>query len=778
MPSNKNPLTTTTPGAGKLHADIATASAQLFASGGGNAAMIAFLNAVSQQELAVIRKTAGVVDTGQASYNIRLSGETDPIWVSDAPGTDLSDLFIVVFEVEDVPVKVVGSPVVTVASLTGAAVGDGFTAADPLTLNFSSALPTSGLTFSIYYAARQQVASFTPDALSYPNIRQAMSVHPEVLQLLEDLHATTAQTWDDPWDATIEALAASGLNERYRRQTTVPGSFTYDTPGDGAAITRDGHAPESVSTQAPVDYTNNPLVDPYLAQWKTSISGADVGTFLSLREGGTGFVSVGSMRYTSDVNELAKMALSAGSNLTAHPRNIIASTLNAASVRTQIDPTLGCILNPDAGGTPSDRARLVLTGGNYFFNGSSNTEIAVGYDLIRVIYTSSRPDEIYVIHDLISSTRVELRTLSGNLPNFPSGVQTTNNQCQLIKTVFHMGGGAARRLTNNIQLGTSLYHAVPPSLTDDPATATEVAPNPARFLAAARTASEYSHTGAAVPLALQWGGFDPTLTAPQSFPGKLRGDGGIDATIASSKTRTVTISATGTTTWHPGLEGSILHVEFTHASGTITWTLAMHADYDPVLGERLEIIILPPNNAPPTGTAEITINWPAAPPNNFISEVLTQTDEIVINNLVWYRLTHFALAGTPFGWLMQRNNRHITVGQRVPIIEQWDLGTITGGGVLTWRPMSEGGFLSLDLNDALAYTLSVTGETGGRFPRAGLQIAIEVLMGAGGATMTWPANFLFSGADGTLPPNAGDRVLYRGIYSTAPNKWLMTRTDY
>lgn len=907
MPSSKKPLTTVQSSAGKLHSDIATASSQLFPEGAGQEQLLSFLNAAAQREIAYVKRTASVAAAGQGSFDLR-AVETDPIWVSDNPADDIENLFQVVDENGDPP-KVVGDPGATVTLITGPTIGDGFITG-PITLNFSSALPASG-SFQIWYSIRRQNATVEKDADTSATMRRTRLDPVVVQQRLEELHATTVQAWDDSWDATIEALATAGLNERYRRSTSVGGAatgvlntistvnvlngdtvkistktytfqaaltdfdgnvhigptlalslenlrrainledvagvdyaasmtlhptvlatntavrmyvtakaggtagnsittsdtsaslqwdrgtlfggvdFFFNRPGSGNVISRDGLAPTVVAGDGFHTYGfPNGFVEPTMAHWLCEIEGDDTfGGFASQsNSGGAGFVSLGSARATDDLAELCKLKYSVGSHVNLMLRNLSASTLNTADTRTRVEKSVSCSLNPLAGVTSDAKREIDVGVGNFFQNASGNTEISVGYDMVRIVYTGAlvdRTPEMYVITDIISPTRIRVRSMMGGRPEFTGGITITDCTLQLVKMAHHQGGGAAP--FNEIKFAypdpplhsTAMYHAVLPAVTDDPPTAGEVIPKPARFLAAAQTANLYQGVGTEAPKALEWGGFDATLTTPQVYPGALRGDGGVNASIYKQGVRSATVSASGptTTTWHPGKEGSLLVVVFTHAAGIATWTLTIDPNYDPVVGEKLEVLLLAPTNAPPGGVAEVGITWPAAGIRTFIFDAASKSEELFINEELWLEATHVTDGISPFFLCNLKNYKNQVVTARSFRTESHNIVLALGGGAFSWRPMVSGGYVEIDIQDAGGYTMTLTAEAPD-FPLAGTVLYIEVLQtGVAGGTITWPGNFTFSGGDAAIPPAIGDRVLYRALY-TISGDWLLTRTDY
>lgn len=178
------------------------------------------------------------------------------------------------------------------------------------TVSLSPAIP-SGVDYEVHYGIRSSYDDLRenyPGALSELAVRFGQEASGEVQSLLRSLHATTGQEWNDAWPSTMQALAASGLNERYRRQTAAPSSYTLDTAGDGATIIRDGIAPAAVTgfdQGAPHaayarDFTN--WSDPYLAHWLARMSG---GTSASTGDGKRDGDAVGQNGFVTISHRLA-----------------------------------------------------------------------------------------------------------------------------------------------------------------------------------------------------------------------------------------------------------------------------------------------------------------------------------------------------------------------------------------------------------------------------------------------------------------------------------------
>ena len=195
----------------------------------------------------------------------------------------------------------VGSSKVIPTVIQGFATVDGFFTNPMITV--APALPAG--TYIIIHGIRSSLADIAKvkkSGFSYGLIRGSKETTAEVQRVLRDLHAPASlQSWNSAFDSTIRALAAAGLNERYRRQTTVPSVFVFDTAGDGAVISRDGQAPTaSIPTSTfSADFSND-FADPFFAHWKATPSAtaapSNSSAITERRDGGTGFVSIVSRR--------------------------------------------------------------------------------------------------------------------------------------------------------------------------------------------------------------------------------------------------------------------------------------------------------------------------------------------------------------------------------------------------------------------------------------------------------------------------------------------------
>ena len=635
MPSDKA-LTNVTTGAGKLHSNVATAAADLQMSS-GTEALLASVLAALQQELAIVTRTGAIAGAGQTSHVV--NGSVNPIWLGDGSvSTDIEDYFRLVTEPgNNAPVDASGNPI-TISSLTGANIGDGWFTGASLTLNFSGAI-AAGQFWQVYYTSRVTLQSLPGEAFSYSTIRNTQAgVRPELQEVLRDLHSGAAtDVWDDAWASTILDLAYSGLDERYRRSTTGAGNL--DTAGDGAVITRDGQAVTMESTaQFGYYFYPNVTSDPYTAHFLTRAGPGPQSdqTHRVNTDGGTGYVGILQQRLSkSGVMRLNALAYTQASRMDLIERAFSAAVIGTANVRTKVTPgyTTDTRLNPDAGTGFDDRREILLGTNDYFWevvSGDKTSEVAVGRDMIEITYPSG--DKIVcVITALDPSTnrKALVENLTGGGLSFPSGVATTGVSFRFIKAKYWQGCGTQQYtdfengylIPDGIKLG-HFYHAIPPFVTDDITAGQEVEDiGDAEFFARAQTIGQSGVANlTAKPYALKWGGYDPEGWV-QEVKGGLRGDGAVEATQYNMQTRLVDVSASGSwdLLWHPTLEGSRLVIRVLHASGTATIAVTLATDYlnnVVAAGDKIEVVIVnggfcptPGPNAP--SGALYAISWPS-----------------------------------------------------------------------------------------------------------------------------------------------------------------------
>lgn len=116
---------------------------------------------------------------------------------------------------------------VVVTSISGASIGDGFSAG-AVTLNLSPSIPAT-TQYRVYYGTRGNLATMPQDSLTFIKVRGAEEVSAEVEELFAKFQGPNSA--GIPWNATptttLYDLAYSGLNERYKRSTTKDASTPH-----------------------------------------------------------------------------------------------------------------------------------------------------------------------------------------------------------------------------------------------------------------------------------------------------------------------------------------------------------------------------------------------------------------------------------------------------------------------------------------------------------------------------------------------------------------------
>lgn len=154
-----------------------------------------------------------------------------------------------------------GDNKVDVASITGATIGDGFSAG-AVTLNLSFSIPTS-TTYYVVYGTRSNLATLPADALISVGVRASEEVAADVRRMIAYLKGEAATAWDANPTFNTWSLGAGGLNSLYRRSSSGQGysanvdvsATTINTPGAGSEIVADGRALTSAMYPAYAGYS-------------------------------------------------------------------------------------------------------------------------------------------------------------------------------------------------------------------------------------------------------------------------------------------------------------------------------------------------------------------------------------------------------------------------------------------------------------------------------------------------------------------------------------------
>lgn len=474
------------------------------------------------------------------------------------------------------------------------------------TVTFTSAIP-NGVNYRVYYGERSSLAELPPDAFTDIRIRGAQEVSGGVEKQLRDLHAPlAAQAWDDPWDASIRALARAGLNERYRRSTQVV-SGSYDTPGDGAVIVRDGRAVEFSNplTNRRLSPFSDPWPDPILADLRVSGPadltsgepnftgvGGDIGLFQELNA------------YTSDadLSEFYRARFSGPLVLEAIPRDIRDDTLSSGTTLTKISPVDNAIINPGSVDNSNGWRTISCALGQYFRNSNGKTAVRLNLDMLEVQDDSGNPLGTYVIEDFINDTTVRVLTLTGERPAL-STVRREDVRIRLLQPTVSIGGDPFMVGSDTAgHARTLLVTGMPPVSESEENNRCRP---PAQFFSSVWAQSDgvdpYTSVNRKRTICLSWGGWDSSGNA--TVNGELLGDGGLVAyrgrqqlcTQARRITSRTVHVGNATIRWNPLVQGCHLGIR---AGSTITVpsTYTINFDYPfeaytPLEGDELVITI-------------------------------------------------------------------------------------------------------------------------------------------------------------------------------------------
>jgi len=527
-----------------------------------------FLDDVVHRDL-VQRVSDNTVSAGDVDYDI-VSGPVTPVWVGNAGAVAEFTFIVTDFFLAPIFDPISGDRI-TVSSIAGATLGTGFSSATPITLNFSATIP-NGVSYIVWYGQRKNLATHANDIVG--NLLPAVT----------------------DYSPTLASIVRGGLDARYRNATTAS-SAAIDTPGEGAVITRDGPAPAVDSA----DIIDN-FYDPIGAHWKAFSSEDAGGGFSPTFTTGIGFVHYMSDRGSQEGQE-AGPSPSTGSFVSVWPHDYVGTF--AGTPLTQVDKTRIATLNP-GGALPTT---VQLHASDFFYNGSTESAVNVGYDLIEIVRASGAT-EVYCITKLDTgdARRCTVRTVGGAAPSFPSGESVT---CRWITTRFWQGpslGTKSAAVTADTEyplLGALLHLIPPPNQTVSPLE--EWFPI---FQAKGRSNTD---------VAFRWMGFETSAasgfsgTVPNlvvaNRTGALLGDGAIETSgrnhlgLTRTKTQAFNVTATGGLSWAIQDTPRLTLDVSTNAQ---TLTLSVPAAYIPTDGDRVEVQVYLN-----VGVSTFTLLWPS-----------------------------------------------------------------------------------------------------------------------------------------------------------------------
>lgn len=570
MPTPKD-ISTVNLGPGKLHNDSAIVPAPSGGTGSGG---------LSSKQISFVDY---VEENSGSTLTIDITGVD--VYVGDG-SIPVEDLFKVVDANGNMFLGAGGSPILA-ASVTnfGAGVHSG-----TVTVTFTEAVPAG--VKRVYYPRATTLANLPLSAPVYPAVARSPQTEGYVEELLMDLQGGN-KAWDANWTSTVHELARSGLNERYRRSTTAV-TGTLDTPGDGAIILRDGQAPTSQSVLT--NLTTNPYPDAYLALWKAQLgprsgAGSRVAAPDPAYSGHVQYMALGSKK-TRQNNDLVKQGVQTAMFFGGYEKDV--DDVGVSTNHTVISPTLGATLNPTSGADATSKRTVQLTAPGRFRDGSGNTGIHLGYDLLEITFPNGS-QQAHVIEALDGSdaTIATLRSLSGALSDF--GESSVAVTVKWIHTTFAVGGETEWQQGGSVgsHLGSGLTYLAP-TLNGLGGAGTQHS-FPARFAAASTDGGFASHQKTAIC-------FGATGTDGQPVTrGYLYGDGGIDslggrvraffggraANAISVTTDPVTLAINPTS--NASSQGSVYEVRIFDGGGSLD--IELDPSYIPQIGDTVTFVI-------------------------------------------------------------------------------------------------------------------------------------------------------------------------------------------
>jgi hypothetical protein len=440
-------------------------------------------------------------------------------------------------------------------------------------------------------------------------------------KLLRELHAPPAanQAWNGTWDASIRALASAGLNERYRKSTSEALSFTngqYNSPGSGAAITRDGQALTMVFPfpSASLGQEGYVYPDPLLAGFRVRHEGGPAFAWPSFGiGGGVGLATeVGYSNTVDSANEGTHFVGMMGPLvLEVLKRAIGVSTLNGGTVLTRITPSAVGAANPDSGGSADARRTLQVGAGDYVHS-SSTTALRARLDFIEV--TDNVTGQIlgtYLVDELPSSTRIRVTSITGgNPPDF--GATSRAVKLRLLQTTAALGGNT--RYQEGVTGFAGLLITQVPNILNN--ITLERALAPAAVFLSSYSGREITGNYLAAKRVLAWGNLTSALPRAQALKGYLHGDGSVESLggrVSSNlpcHRQSAThpeYTASATLTIDPTAEGSLV-VRMNGQTSAVQLTVQLHASYIPVAGDKLRLLL----ELAESSDNRLTVVWPAS----------------------------------------------------------------------------------------------------------------------------------------------------------------------
>lgn len=499
-----------------------------------------------------------------------------------------------------------------------------------LTVTFTEAVP-NGVAYKLYYGQRANLALLPVDALTNIKIRGAQEIASDVENVFRLLHGNSL-AWNATWTSDVYKLAQSGLDDRYRRRATaavgtVPDTYfglatALDTAGSGAWISRDGPALTVVTPNSGLHH--DPINALFVGKFADTTFGNSGGT--------TGLVVYGSRQSATITGESTYTPGYA--SLLSLWTHTSTTAMHATSPYTRVPAGATVVLTSPNTDANIGEAVVTLQSGNYFRNGSLQSMIAVGYDMLEIQYTQSgvskRETMVIVAHGSSATAsdpaQVRVRYLDGKIPNWTSPSTGSATITKWHSLTFGVGDGAGiqhNALWSSYATAVKLdglFYQVPPEFDNGGG---HFVRTPAAFSAQAATSAK---------TALQWGGFQFADPSGPVFTGSgLMGDGSIFVQGASVGIRTANgdIVADGSSSSEGALKGNysllVLNTlstittpvtqDLDMSSGsmkrvpiTATDTLAVTFTFSKVRTGGVYIVLVDHSDVTSVGT--ITLTWP------------------------------------------------------------------------------------------------------------------------------------------------------------------------
>lgn len=619
------------------------------------------------RDIALVARTSDVTVASTPLASIVIAGQ---IYVGDSGVSNTQqqrDLLISILDGNDNEI-LVGTAKVQAAlihdGLSNNVVGtqsSGFYNTVTVALNVS--LPV-GTTYRVYYGFRGNLATLPKDAFTSIRIRGAQEVEAGVEKLFRDLHSTAAGTnWDDPWVATINSLARTGLDGRYRLSTTDPGATpTLNTPGNGSSIVRDGTAitmllpTYDLSAYGTVGVNRYP--DPQLASYRLKRQNPVTATTFNASLGGdVGLYQESPYHSLADAAEVSASHIAGPLLLDAVPRNVSASTLATHTVATRITATATAQVNPTAGSDATSRRTIALASGDFFRNGAGK----VGFrknDLLEITDTvTGFPVGTFRLDTIVTDTTALVKTVTGAIPALGPSGSAANIRVRWIQPTVSIGGQTRVGMADIYGM-SALFVAQPGLLTDGyDAEAVGVA----SIMLSAMSQRSLGATSELLFTAMGWGGYD-NLGA-FSLLGTLLGDGGI-TTLGGRQTlnqlrkrpQTYVVPNGGPATFsvNPVLNGTAVTMVPAGAltvATALTFVVDTTAGYTAQDGDELDLTLVLRTGS----TGALTMTWPG---NFFFSGsdgTFPATNSSGAHYVIQWKFTYKGVVPVP-GWYATRTD--------------------------------------------------------------------------------------------------------------------------